>query len=107
MLYFFPLDCIFRQSLDQSKLPDIWKWANFTPIYKKCDKANTCNYRPGSLTSQVCTIFEKLVKEKLLVFTKNIIANEQHGFRRGRSCLTNLLVTLEEWKKTAGQWLSV
>ena len=99
MLYFFPLYCIFRQSLDQSKLPDIWKWANVTPIYKKGDKANTCNYRPVSLTSQVCKIFEKLVKEKLLVFTKNIIANEQHGFRRGRSCLTNLLVTLEEWTK--------
>ena len=27
----------------------------------------------------------------------NLLRNEQHGFREGRSCLSNLLTTLEDW----------
>ena len=34
-----------------------------------------------------------------MIFIERILASEQHGFRRTRSCLTNLLVTLEEWAK--------
>ena len=29
--------------------------------------------------------------------TKKLLSEEQHGFREGRSCLTNLLTTLEDW----------
>ena len=96
---YFPLYCILRQSLDQGKLPKIWKYANITPIHKKGDKMVTGNYRPVSLTSQICKLCEKLVRDKIVMFIEKILAVEQHGFRRGRSCLTNLLVTLEEWTK--------
>ena len=39
------------------------------------------------------------MKDELLKFleAKKIITNKQHGFVRGRSCLTNLLQTFEEW----------
>ena len=29
--------------------------------------------------------------------TQNLLSEKQHGFREGRSCLSNLLTTLEEW----------
>ena len=35
-------------------------------------------------------MFEHLESNKLL-------SNKQHGFREGRSCLSNLLTTLEDW----------
>ena len=51
------------------------------------------------MPSQECTLCEKLVRDKLVIFIERILASKQHGFHRGRSCLTNLLVTLEEWTK--------
>ena len=29
--------------------------------------------------------------------SNNLLSNEQYGFREGRSCLSNLLTTLEDW----------
>ena len=48
---------------------------------------------------------EKIIKEKLVKFweTNDIFCKEQHGFRRGRSCLTNLLETLENWTEALDQ----
>ena len=98
-IIYFPLYCIFRQSLDIGVLPETWKVANVTPIFKKGNKLITENYRPVSLTSQVCKLCEKLVRKNIVNFLEgnDIFCEEQHGFRKGRSCLTNLLTTLEEW----------
>ena len=104
-IIYLPLFCILRQSLDQCKLPDIWKRANITPIHKKGDKAVAGNYRPVSLTSQICKLCEKLVRDRLVSHLEEMLSNDQHGFRRGRSCLTNLLVTLEEWTKVYDEGL--
>ena len=48
---------------------------------------------------------EKIIKEKLVKFweTNYIFCKEQHRFRRGRSCLTNLLETLENWTEALDQ----
>ena len=48
-----PLTVLFRQSLDFGILPDEWKIANITPIYKKRKKSDPNNYRPVSLPSAV------------------------------------------------------
>ena len=31
--------------------------------------------------------------------SKDLLSDKQHGFREGRSCLSNLLTTLEDWTK--------
>jgi len=56
------------------------------------------NYRPVSLTSQVCKLFEVIVRDTIVhhLESKQLIANSQHGFRKGRSCLTNLLEFLDK-----------
>ena len=94
-----PLACIFQSSYDRGQLPSDWKLAEVTPIYKKGPKNDPGNYRPISLTSIACKVMEGLMRDELLKFleAKKIITNKQHGFVRGRSCLTNLQQTFEEW----------
>ena len=94
-----PLELIFRKSLENGECPEDWRSANVTPIHKKGDRTDPSNYRPVSLTSQVCKVLESLVRDHIIEhLSKNdILRDEQHGFREGRSCLTNLLETVEQW----------
>ena len=88
-----PLAIIFSKSLAKSEIPLDWKRANVVPIHKKGDKSVAGNYRPVSLTSLVCKVLESIIKDKIVDFlSENELINDtQHGFRKGRSCLTNLL----------------
>jgi len=56
-----PLCTIFRKSLDTGQVPDSWKCANVTAIFKKGSKDHPGNYRPVSLTSHVCKLLESNV----------------------------------------------
>ena len=88
-----PLAKIFNISLSSSTVPNDWKLANVTPIFKKGDKSNPGNYRPISLTSIVGKLLETIIRDKLVKHLEenNLIRDTQHGFRHNRSCLTNLL----------------
>ena len=67
--------------------------ANITPLYKQGNKSNPLNYRPVSLTSVVCKILEKLIREEWveMLEKQNMLTGKQFGFRQGRSCVSNLL----------------
>jgi len=56
------------------------------------------NYRPISLTSIVGKILESITKEVTGAHLENhnLIKLSQHGFMKGKSCLTNLLALLKE-----------
>ena len=47
----------------------------------------------------MCKVLEAIVKEKIIehLAANNLLSEAQHGFREGRSCLTNLLETIELW----------
>ena len=51
------------------------------------------NYRPVALTSHLIKVFEKLVRNSLVSFLEdqNLFNSNQHGFRAGHSCLSQLL----------------
>ena len=59
-------------------------------------KTNPSNYRPISLTSIPCKIIEKIIKEFIIrhIFDNKLISKSQHGFAKFKSCVTNLLETL-------------
>ena len=61
-----PLTLIFKQSLNESVLPDVWKQANVTSIHKKGDKTKPDNYRPISLTSVPCKLMEKIIRDQIV-----------------------------------------
>src|SRR3989442_310297 len=87
-----PLEQLFSASVNLEKIPDEWRLANVTPIFKKGTKKDPGNYRPVSLTSQVCKVLEKIIKEDIVNFLeKNNRLLRIDGFRNKRSCLTNLL----------------
>ena len=71
------------------------------PIYKKGSRSDKEHYRPVSLTSVPYKIMENIIKEALSKFleTNTIFCKKHHGFTRGRSCLTNLLATFENWTR--------
>jgi len=48
-----PLAMIFNRSLDDGIVPQDWKMANVTPVFKKGSRHDPGNYRPVSLTSHV------------------------------------------------------
>ncbi len=92
-----PLNMLFRKSLDEGQVPEDWRTANVCPIFKKGKKSACENYRPISLTSQIGKIFESIIRDALVEhLEKNrLIKDSQHGFRTGRSCLSNLLSFLD------------
>ena len=69
------------------------------PIYKKGNKQSPANYRPVTLTAVPCKVLESLIRDQLFDYLSetNQLNDAQHGFRRKRSCCTQLLETLEEW----------
>ena len=88
-----PLELIFKKSMSTAEIPDDWKKANVTAIFKKGSKKQHGNYRPVSLTCHMGKILEKIIKEDLLQYLESnkLIFETQHGFRNKKSCLTNLL----------------
>ena len=92
-----PLTIVFNKSLKEGSVPGSWKEANITPIFKKGSKYNPGNYRPISLTSVPVKILETIIKRAVVdhLETNNLIYDTQHGFRRGKSCLTNLFEYME------------
>ena len=85
-------------SINQGKLPNIWKDANVSPVFKKGDKSEPSNYRPISLTCILCKVLEHIVASSLSEhFTDlNILYELQHGFRERRSCETQLIMLIDE-----------
>ena len=61
-----PLSKICTSSLEFSIVPQSWREANITPIFKKGVKGDPGNYRPISLTSVPCKIMEAITKIILL-----------------------------------------
>ena len=60
-------------------------------IHKKGSKDDIKNYRPISLTCLVMKLFEKNLKEELLLRTSNLLDYRQHGFLSLKSCSTNMV----------------
>ena len=87
------LEIIFKCSLSTAEIPDDWRMANITPLYKKGNKSDPSNYRPVSLTSIPCKLLEHIIKSSVYRHLEqhNLITEKQHGFRKHFSCTTQLL----------------
>lgn len=95
----YPLMLIFDQSFCSGKLPDIWKTALVTPIFKKGLACELNNYRPISLTCTCCKIMETITKNQMLEYLllNNFISKHQHGFLSKHSTCSQLIECTNDW----------
>ena len=89
---------IMNRSLKTGEIPRDWRDAIIVPLFKKGSRSEPSNYRPVSLTCILCKVMEKIMQTELVKHLRrhDILINSQHGFIKGRSCLTNLLDYFEE-----------
>ena len=88
-----PLYHIWRSSLDETNTPSLCKESLICPIHKGDSTALPKNYRPVALTSHLVKLFEKILRKYIVDYlNQNDLFNpSQHGFRSGRSCLSQLI----------------
>ncbi len=67
------LKIIFRRSLEYGKVPDDWRTANVTPLFKYGAKSGPGNCRLISLTSVCCKVLESIIRDDLM---KHLLDNE-------------------------------
>ena len=88
-----PLAKVFNLSLKEEVIPFQWKEANIMPLFKKGSRDKSENYRPVSLTSVICKLLERLIKDHMVDFLvrHKLLNPSQHGLLKVRSCLINML----------------
>ena len=93
-----PLKLIFESALKFGVYPDKWKKANVIPVHKKESKNLLTNYRPISLLPVCGKIFEKCIYNSLYGYlqSNDILSKSQSGFRKGDSCISQLLAITHE-----------
>ena len=69
------------------------------PIFKKGSRTDPANYRPVALTSILCKTMEHIIASQLHTHLDRhgYICDNQHGFRRCRSCETQLFSTTQDF----------
>ena len=73
------------------------------PLYHGCllfkkDKHSAANYRPVSLTSVCCKLCEHVIVHSIMEHLEenNLLCDNQHGFRKCRSCESKLIQFVDE-----------
>ncbi|KAG6940840.1 hypothetical protein G0U57_011320 [Chelydra serpentina] len=90
------LTVVCNLSFKSASVSNDWVIANVTPTFKKGSRDDPGNYRPVSLTSVPGKLVETIVKNKIVRHIEHkLLGKSQHGFCKGKSCLTNLLEFFE------------
>ena len=97
-----PLTKIFKDSLRNGVIPYQWKHARISAILKKGDKKLAGNYRPVSITSIICRLLEKIIRNSIVDFMSeySLLSEFQFGFVKGRSTSLQLLKILNDWTES-------
>jgi hypothetical protein len=101
----YPLWLIFSKSLNEGVVPDTFKVGLITPIHKGGIKTTPVKYRPVSLTSHLIKIFERVLRKVMTEYleSRHKLSVTQHGFRSGRSTITQLLEHMDFLLENAGE----
>ena len=92
---------LFNISANSNKLPNVWKTARMTSVYKKGDKTDKENYRPLSNLCLLSKVMETLVSDtikKHVMEDHNMITEKQWAYRKGYSTELLLIQLTEKWK---------
>ena len=87
---------LFTVVIKARRWPSDWKCPYITPKYKSGNPESVENYRPISILPQLSLILEKLLFRHIYPQVLFSICDEQHGFTRKRSPITQLLPYLDD-----------
>ena len=95
------LQLILQKSLDTGELLSDWHKADVSPNFKTGNISHHANYRPVSLTSIPCKMLEHIIHINIMRYLEKykVLNDEQHGFHRGRSCETQLALSVNDLAK--------
>ena len=95
------LAAIFRKFLETGVVPEDWRTAHVTPIYKKGQRYIPANYKPVSLTCISSKLMEHIVASSIMghADANEILYPLQHGFRTSMSCESQLLCFTDDISK--------
>jgi hypothetical protein len=94
------ITALFNLCLINSFVPFQWKSANITPIPKVQIPTNPLDYRPISLTSSLCKVFERILAKFILKQTESLWKNNsQYGFLPKRSTMDAIVQVIEDWSE--------
>uniref|UniRef100_A0A4W3IXB0 Reverse transcriptase domain-containing protein n=1 Tax=Callorhinchus milii TaxID=7868 RepID=A0A4W3IXB0_CALMI len=93
-----------QSSLDTGVVPEDWSSQCDSPVQKGTE-GKPGNYRPVSLTSVVGKLLETIIRDRINLHLEEygLIRDSQHGFVKGRSCLTSLLEFFDEVTERLGK----
>ncbi|UYV65222.1 hypothetical protein LAZ67_3003636 [Cordylochernes scorpioides] len=97
-----PKDClislkdIFNRILRMSEFPTTWLKSVIQPIFKNGDPDDPSNYRGIALLSNIAKLFTSILKSRLgsWIERRNIVPENQAGFRAGHSCQDHIFTLL-------------
>ena len=87
---------LFLSIIQSCVWPDSWKTALITPVFKSGSPYDITNYRPVSILPPLSLIFERILFNYIYPRVRYKISNAQHGFRKKRSTITQMLSYLDE-----------
>ena len=93
-----PISILLNRTIQEGVIPEDWKKASVSAIYKKGCKSVAENYRPISLTSLVCKLMESIIKDQIMyhLVSQGLLSAKQFGFISGRATVTQLLNYLDK-----------
>ena len=89
---------IYATSIETGTIPKDWKHANVASAFKKGERYKAENDLPISLTCICCKLMEHIITSNIMkhLDSNNILYDLQHGFRKARSCESQLLQFIQE-----------
>ena len=104
-----PLSIIFGRSWRTGEVPEDLRKASVTPVFNKGKKEDPGNYRAVSITSIPGKMMQQLILEVIIkqVEEEKVIRSSQHGFTKGKSCLTNLIASYDGMTGWVGEGRAV
>ncbi len=90
---FKPIQHVINLSIRQNVFPDAWKTGCITPLFKDGDATDPGNYRPISILPCFGKIVERVVHSQIYTYVteKDLLTEDQSGFRKGHSTGTCLI----------------
>ena len=74
-LYTISIKNLFNSMIKDQNFPNNLKRADITPVHKKGETTNMCNYRPVSILPTISKVFEKLLYIQINSYISQYLSN--------------------------------